>query len=435
VLAQAFTHGVSSAKNKHMYNLLFLPMLSLVLLSCNPQSAPSENPSPERIALRDSLRQQLTALHAGGHINGFGVAIVNEKDILFEGGFGFADVNAQRPYTARTVQNIASISKTLIGIALLKAQEMGKLNLDDPLSKYLDFTVRNPHFPEAEITLRQLATHTSSITDGAIYDEKSYILHLPLDSLLVDSLHIPEEFNPPGEHTDMEVLLQAVLDEQGQWYSSEQYLQEPPGALFEYSNIGATLAAYVLEIATGEKYPAFTTKHILEPLGMTSSGWVFSEIDMSRHTKLYASPSTELPLYTLITYPDGGLLTSAHELGLYLQELIRGYMGEGTLLRQESYQELFTPQLEEANFSERDADFVYNDEYNLGIFMGFSAHDYIGHTGGDPGVSSLMFFHTANKTGRLLLLNTDLINDEAFEQFVEIWNTLEKYQDRLVTTR
>ena len=97
-----------------------------------------------RFASEDSLSAALTAIHAEGVINGFAVGIVDEEGIIYSEGFGYAEVSEQVPYTANTVQNIASVSKTLIGIALLKAQELGHLSVDDPVSKHIDFPVVNP---------------------------------------------------------------------------------------------------------------------------------------------------------------------------------------------------------------------------------------------------------------------------------------------------
>ncbi|MEO1628423.1 MAG: serine hydrolase domain-containing protein [Bacteroidota bacterium] len=66
------------------------------------------------------------------------------------------------------------MSKTLLGIALLKEQEMGKLKLDDPANQYLNFPLVNPHYPDQVISIRHLATHTSGIKDSKHY-EKSYL--------------------------------------------------------------------------------------------------------------------------------------------------------------------------------------------------------------------------------------------------------------------
>ena len=381
-------------------------------------------------AIVDSLEVNLNRLYGLGFFKGFGVAIVNEEGTLFEMGLGLASSNPERLYTSRTIQNIASISKTLIGISLLKAHELGALKLDDPVNKFLPFEVINPHFPDENITIRHLATHTSSITDTKYYDDKSYVMEE--ESTIVDDSGGMESFNSPSTKTTFKVFLEKLLSRDGEWYEQEGFLNQPPGKRFEYSNVGATLAALVLEEATGTSYDEFTNQHILQPLGIRSSGWSYQSVDNERHSTLYSTPSSALPKYSLITYPDGGFRTSAHDLAKYLTELINGQSGRGKLLTQASYDELFKPQLDSTHFEERDAEFSYNDEYNSGIFMGISGTGNIGHTGGDPGVSSLMFFDPKTKIGRYLVVNTSINSEEGARQFFEIMELLGKFGNQLV---
>lgn len=377
----------------------------------------------------DSLTTELNEIYKQGLINGYGVAIVNQNGTIYQNGFGYADVKNKKKYTDNTIQNIASISKTLLGIALLKAQELGKLNLHDSVNKYLPFRVFKPHYPKEVITIRQLATHTSTIYDTDFYDEKSYVLKDKRDSSIMKPGLGSEEFNHPDSMMTMSNFLQNFLSKKGSWYLEEGFLNKKPGELYEYSNVGATLAAYILELATSETYAEFTQKHILSPLKMSSSGWSFESVNFDMHSKLYYNPETEPPYYSLITYPDGGLITSVNDMGKYLTELIKGYSGEGEILTKESYKELFKQQLTEDNFEDRDTDRPYDDEYNSGIFMGYSPIGYIGHTGGDPGVSTFMFFNPETKIGRLLFINTGLDNEGA-RQFFAIWDMLEEYESR-----
>ncbi len=232
-------------------------------------------------------------------------------------------------------------------------------------------------------------------------------------------------------------FVKKLLSSDGEWYAKSNYLNAKPGSIHEYSNVGATLAAYILEEATGESFDDYTTKHILEPLEMSSSGWAFNDIDLKKHSVLYLNPNTPLPKYSLITYPDGGLLTNVIDLSRYLTELIKGQSGEGTLLKKESYSEVFSQQLTSQHFPGRDKEddynneSKYNDEYNSGIFMGFTPTGYIGHTGGDPGIAAYMFFNPETKIGRILMINTSVINSEGITQFYSIWNTLEKYESHI----
>lgn len=414
--------------------LLLLPMI--LLLACNntpiqKEPADTMEPAADLTAVTDSLRAALTAIVEPGLIHGFGVVIADKSGSRYADGIGMARVADQQPYTAQTIQNIGSVSKTLIGIALLKAQELGKLELDDPVNKHLPFEVVNPHFPETPITIRQLSTHTSSILDTDYYNEEAYLIHKDEDLEKFDLADVGEKFNPVAKKMTMGDFLQKLLAKDGEWYSADNYLKQEPGTFFEYSNIGATLAAFIIEQSTGSSYDEFTSTHILQPLGMSASGWSLNEIDLNKHSTLYSKPGIPLPHYSLITYPDGGLLTSPEDMGKYLSELIKGQAGEGTILQPESYKMLFQGQLTDAHFSERDEETIYNDEYDLGVFMGISAKGYYGHTGGDPGIASFMFFNPETGTGKFMMINTSISSEEAVNQFFSVWQTLERYESNM----
>jgi len=265
--------------------------------------------------------------------------------------------------------------------------------------------------------------------DTEYYDGKSYILkdNQNVSKNVLDETG--EKFNSPKSKITMSSYLRKVLSKNGDWYKKEGFLKNKPGEIFHYSNVAATLAALILEKVTGEKFSIFTGRYILQPLGMSDSGWSFEDIDFSKHSKLYSSPDVELPFYSLITYPDGGLITSVNDLGKYLTELIKGFFGNGTILNTESYKELFEEQLDATKYTHRETE-GFDDEYNSDIFMGFAPNGFVGHTGGNPGVSTYMFFSPKSKLGRIVIINTD-IGEKGFEEFVAIWNVLGKYESRI----
>ncbi|OIQ37277.1 MAG: hypothetical protein BM563_08940 [Bacteroidetes bacterium MedPE-SWsnd-G1] len=398
---------------KNIILLTFLSINSIVLLAQDNSNSSEE------------LHKKLQEIYDRGYITGFSIAIVNENDILFEQGYGQSDIKNNQPYTENTIQNIASISKTFIGIALLKAQELGKLQLDDPINKYLPFEVNNPYYPETPITIRQLTTHTSGITDPKAYEKSGYVLKNTLN----EDMKVNSNFIAPDNLMTYNQFLRNILSKKGKWYKKKNFNKTEPGASFDYSNIGAGLAAYVLEQATGTPFNEFTKQYILAPLKMDDSGWFYTNIDSSLHSKLYTTEGTEVAPYTLINYPDGGMITSANNLGKYLQELIAGYNGNGHILTKESFKELYTTQLSDTHYSNRD-DGPYDDEYNMSVFMGFSAENHIGHTGGDPGVATILFFNKHTNIGKLLIINSDL-NNEGVQAFIDIWMTLEAYENKL----
>ncbi|GAB5554266.1 MAG: serine hydrolase domain-containing protein [Saprospiraceae bacterium] len=377
---------------------------------------------------QDSLTQVLEEWYQQGHFKGFSVAIADEQGTLYTKGFGFANVADQMAYNQETVQNIASISKTFIGISLLKAQEMGLLNLDDPINQYLPFKVVNPNFPEGTITIRHLTNHTSGIVDSDFYD-KSYVLEeVDPDTSIYE---VDEAFNQLSDKTSIGAFLEKYLTEGGEFYGQENFLEKQPGAQFDYSNVAATLAAYVLEVAAKEPFDAFTRKHILGPLKMNDSGWSFEQIDLAKHTRNYTPEGKPFPRYGLITYPDGGMRASAQDMAKYLTELIKAKNGAGTLLSKASYETYFKASLADTVFEEgRSEAAAFNDEYDMGIFMGINGLGSYGHSGGDPGTASLLFFNPQTARGSYMILNTDINSQEGVDAFFGIMATLKDYEDK-----
>jgi len=415
-----------------MFKHLLTGCMILGILSCStPAKKLSAGNKFTVTSARDSLTSDLNRELGKGYFNGLAVALVDEQGTLYEEGLGYADKVSGKRYTENTIQPIASVSKTLIGIALLKAQELKQLKLDDPINRYLPFQVFHPDFPDVPITIRHLANHTSGIIDNVFYFTRNYFL-LPDQSpeILPYTFDDTQIFNPYDSILSLGIFLEAMLTPDGKYYRQEGFTDSRPGEQYEYSNTGAALAAYIIESATGMKFDEFTDRYILRPLGMKNSGWSFRTVDFSKHTRLYENASTPVPFYTTITYPDGGFITSVHDMAQYLTELIKGYNGKGTILSGKSYKEFFKPYLTEQHFKERNTTNPYNDSYNTGIFIGLSHTGNIGHTGGDPGVTSMMFFNPATKTGRIIIMNTNISKQAEVNSFYNIWERLSKSKTR-----
>ena len=374
-------------------------------------------------ALTDSIEQ----FYQISKINGFSVILVTPDSVLYQRGFGYSDIKTKKPYTTKTIQNIGSVSKTLIGIALLKAEELGHLKLDNPINEYLPFRVTNPYFPATPITIQHLATHTSTIKDTKYYDQTAYQIKAGEKVEGLKAKELKAALKNLGTNLSLGEYLEGFLSKEGEAYKKKNFLDAKPGSKFEYSNIGAGLAGYIIERACGITFDQFTQKYILDPLGMNASGWQFDQVDLANHSILYNASNIALPKYRLITYPDGGLLTNAEDLGKYLMELIKGNSGKGTLLSSESYKKLFTGQLNDKHFTKRNTSFAYNDEYNSGIFMGITPGGFLGHTGGDPGIVSFMFFDPEKDLGYILIINTEIRDKEGVKEFYGIWRALVKW--------
>lgn len=404
-------------------------LLLLIIISCATSS--SHHSSKMNSSDKDYLRNEINSFYEQKKFAGFGVSVVDENGILYSDGFGFSDLKSGKKYTANTIQNIASVSKLLVGISVVKAQELGKLNLDDEVGKYLPFEVINPNFPDSRITIRQLVTHTSSIADNEFYLSKNYYLK-PNQNLNGLKTNIDEEqiLNQPEGKISMESFLKEMLTKEGKYYNESSFTKNKPGEIYEYSNIATTLAAYIVELASGKPFDVFTKEYILNPLKMKDSGWKFEQIDYNNFSTLYENPETPLAHYEMITYPDGGFLTSVNDLSKFLVELINGHNGKGKILSEKGYEIFFEPQLKSENFTERNERNPYSDSYNVGVFLGYGYTGLIGHTGGDPGVTALLFFDPEKNTGRILLLNTNVNDKEGMNAFYGIFDALGKYPNK-----
>jgi CubicO group peptidase (beta-lactamase class C family) len=168
---------------------------------------------------------------------------------------GFADKAAARRITANDPVRVASISKLVTTIAVMRLVEAGKLELDADVSRYLGFKLRNPAFPNIAITLRMLVSHRSSLTDAAGYWQT------PLDGRLRDTLANPRAWD--GEHA--------------------------PGTFFRYTNLNFPVVAQVMERVTGERFDRLMQRLVLKPLGTDACfGWsACDEATVARAVVLY----------------------------------------------------------------------------------------------------------------------------------------------------
>lgn len=158
-------------------------------------------------------------------------ATFDEKGITAARAEGLADAAANRGVTIDSPVRIASISKMVTTIAVMRLVEQGKLDLDADVSRYLGYELRNPAFPDAPISLRLLLSHRSSLTDNIDYV-------LPLDG-------------------DM----RKVLADPKAWDA-----QHAPGTWFHYVNFNFPVVAAVMEKATGERFDRLMDRLVIKPL-------------------------------------------------------------------------------------------------------------------------------------------------------------------------
>ncbi|MEX0288210.1 MAG: serine hydrolase domain-containing protein [Flavobacteriaceae bacterium] len=411
-----------------MRRTIYILFMAFAVISCKQQ--PDQLKEKEHLAvIKDSLTSKLRLANKDGEVVGFSVNIVNESNVLYNEGFGFRNSKDSSIYQANTIQNIGSVAKTFLGVALLKAQELGKLNIEDPINNHLPFEVNNPRHPDVPITIHHLATHTSSIID----QEENYLKAFILEKDTIDKKEevAYNHFQKPEKRISLFEFLKSCLSKDGQWYTSEMFSENEPGSTFEYSNFGADLCALIIAEATGVSYAEFTKKYIFEPLGMENSGWSIKTVDAVKRSAFYLFKDQKIADYTAITYPNGGLFTSSEDLGKFLTELINAHQGKGILLSKDSYKAFYKKQFDsQLNESGRINVGIFN-EYN-NDFIG-STEVLIGHNGSDFGSFALMYFNPESKIGTIVMSNTDIDykDDVVVPVIKDIWKAVLEYKEKL----
>ena len=359
----------------------------------------------------DSLSLQLSQHYEQSNLPGFAVAIVDETGVLYQQGFGYANKSSQAPYQISTTQNLGSVSKTVVGLALIKAIEAGKLTLDTPINEVLPFPIHHPYHKDKPILVRHLATHTSGILDTRYYGH-AYIE----DKSIANEGELEEDFHEHiRSHEEMELkdYLYRILHVDGKWYKKKNFLKAAPGTESEYSNLGAALTAYLIEVATETPFEEYTQTHIFTPLGMEHTAWRINEKNKQLLATPYFPAGKVVPRYKLITYPDGGLISNISDLSRYLSEMIRAYSGKSAYLPLE-FAQLMLP----------------GDEDENRAFWGMGTKSRnIGHGGSDPGVQTDLQFNADRKIGRIILTNVNAEdNEELWEQYRGIHKIVARYE-------
>jgi len=243
-----------------------------------------------------------------GNVPGASVLVIRDGKPIVRRAYGLANVEERVAATPETNYRLASMTKQFTAAAILLLMESGKLQLDDPIRKWL------PSLPEATsaVTLRHLLTHTSGLID---YEDV-----------------IPDGTTEQVHDADVLRLLKA-----------ENRTYFVPGASYRYSNSGYSLLALIVERASGETFASFLRDHIFVPLGMTNTVAHEEGISTVAHRAFgYSSANgawtrTDQSL-TSAVLGDGGIYSSIDDLAKWDAALY-----DDRLLRRESRELAFTP--------------------------------------------------------------------------------------------
>ena len=164
--------------------------------------------------------------------------------------YGSSSLEEKRLATPYTVYRIASISKTVMALALMKVVEDYHVMIEDDISIYFGFLIRNPNYPSVPITIKMLLTQTSSITDGKEDESTGYNL---------------------VNGTNQDVFLKDLLLPGGSRFVSETFDSHQPGTTFIYANFNCGILSCLIEKVTGVLFTEYVKDIVFKPLGLDAS--------------------------------------------------------------------------------------------------------------------------------------------------------------------
>ncbi len=244
---------------------------------------------------------------AKNEIAGAVTVVVTKDRLLHLEGNGFADVAAKRPMTPDTLFWIASMTKPVTGTAVLLLQDDGKLNVADPVSKYLpEFAgLKAPSGKPANLTITQILTHTSGLGEAS---------------------------GPEAQKA------KTLADLVPLWLAAP--MQYEPGEKWKYTQSGINAAARVVEVVSGMTFDSFLQKRLFDPLGMKHTTFYLTPSLRSQLVTAYAKNKETGLLEPVPPRPEfgprdrppqgnGGLYSTAPDYARFCQMLLNGGVFEG----------------------------------------------------------------------------------------------------------
>lgn len=385
--------------------------------------------------LRTLIKQQLQSQKAPGT----SIVVFTSDKIRWAEGFGKSDVETGRPMRPENHQMIGSITKTISTLAVMQLVERGALDLDQDISSYLPFTVRNPNHPLKAITLRQIVMHTSSLLDGPW--PGPYTTSYRVGNHPQHYIHFAEQFySDQGAFKDVDTKV---------------FADYAPGEQRTYASVPWALVAYCIEARSGLKYGKYLDKNIFQPLGMTRSALSANNLNPNDKNTQYINYQNGSPIFSvgrdmqhlldyeriglrrdqLITglypyvsqygYPtfaDGGIWSSAIDLAKYAQGILQAYRGAKTdLLKKETALDMLTAHTAPINSKNK-------EKYPFGLgWRTFNTPDVSkmvwGHGGSELGSRTIIKFIPDADIGVVTFTNIekydrDIVVDEVLQTFL-----------------
>lgn len=358
-----------------MKNMSAVAFLLLFFLQLHGQQNPNPNPNLDSFIEEEMEYERLP---------GVATVIVKDGKIVWLKSYGFADVQNNIATSDSTSFLLASISKVFVATAMMQLIEQNLCSLDDDINTHLPFQFGIPQHPNAQVTPRQLMTHTASIQDN--YNVMDTYYDFPDPSISLSDC-IERYFSVDG------------VD----YNPTTNFLPNAPGTLFEYSNIGTALQGYLVERISNQPFDQYCQEHIFSKLCMDNSAWFLADMDSNNVARPYQFTGGNFvpyPHYGFADYPSGQLRSSILDMANFMIAYLNGgNFGGTTILSSNSIEQMLTPQV--PNLESGQGLNWYQEE----IYHSGGETWLWGHNGGEQGASTDFYIDPVNKIGICVLTN------------------------------
>jgi CubicO group peptidase (beta-lactamase class C family) len=324
----------------------------------------------------DSIMNTLMALDLAP---GSGIVVVRDTQIVYMKGFGYADIEAKRPFTPETGFYIASTTKSFTGLAAALLERKGVFKLDAPLHQYLPALKLKSPLDADSITIRALLSHTHGIANNG-----------PVTIRLAYS----------GEYNGDADLIRFL----------EQHEAAKTGRAFSYGNIGYNVAALAMDAATKKNWKDVLQAELFTPLNMKRTSAYVSKFARSDLATPYQSTldgwkarpygKTDANMQSA-----GGLITTLRDMGTWLEAHINnGRIDARQVLPAAAFAEAHSNLAPMEKKTQTGSQIGYGLGWNINVV---GADTVLVHGGGFPGFSTYMSFIPSRKLGVAVFANTD----------------------------
>lgn len=371
-----------------------------ILLFCLTSFAPLQATPPEQRNIPPTAElfdRKISFLMRLAGFSALSACVIQDDQIIWSNGYGYYDRDTHTSAVPTTIYVLASVTKTIVGTALMQLYDHGLFDLDDDVNTILPFELRNPNFPDDPITVRMLLSHTSSLNTNI--QAQYYWMNFSGDP--------PFSFFP-------EPYLREFLLPGGRFYDDTVWSDTyRPGEQAMYANIGFDIISYLVELLSGEPFLDYCDTHLFAPLEMYNTSFNLSRLDINqvaipyqryrgRYYQidelafLWGDDTPPEKYWRIRCYPAGGLYSTVEDLAHFLiAHMNQGLYKDVQLLQPDTVTLMHT--------IAADNDIGYGlawMQFNIGSQLTTTGH------GGDlPGADTWMLYNESQDRGVIYFAN------------------------------